>query len=250
MWSSWWFGTDSPIRSLVDSSASRIHASFVFILLDAPLPQFFFYNFAGHSRSNWCFQFLTNILDGFLKFLILRVNEVDPSPFSCVFKMELFIRPLLLLLQLGVLSHFRPEFWLWMIWPGCKLFSRQSLPGPHLSAGYVHVLQWNREWFFSRRVMFDSGFNVMAVHEVSRHGPKIVYCFTGIPKRVVRWWKKPFWFSKKIKVTFSSNWVFPYRCGCSRVLVSSKGFDSSICDCKNKFSFFGNITSFALSLFE
>ena len=30
-----------PIRVLVDSSASRIHASFVLILLDAPLPQFF-----------------------------------------------------------------------------------------------------------------------------------------------------------------------------------------------------------------
>ena len=30
----------SPIRNLVDSLASRIHASFVLILLDAPLPQF------------------------------------------------------------------------------------------------------------------------------------------------------------------------------------------------------------------
>ena len=28
--------------------------------------------------------------------------------------------------------------------------------------------------FFSRRVKFDSGFNVMAVYEASRHGPKIV----------------------------------------------------------------------------
>ena len=33
-------GNDSPIRSLVDSLASRIHASFVLILLDEPLPQF------------------------------------------------------------------------------------------------------------------------------------------------------------------------------------------------------------------
>ena len=40
-WSSWLFGKDSPIRSLVDSLASEIHASFVFTLLDAPLPQFF-----------------------------------------------------------------------------------------------------------------------------------------------------------------------------------------------------------------
>ena len=45
------------------------------------------------------------------------------------------------------------------------------------SSGYVNVLQWNREWFFSPREKFDSGFNVMAVYETSRHGPKIVYRF-------------------------------------------------------------------------
>ena len=32
------------------------------------------------------------------------------------------------------------------------------------SSGNVNVLQWNREKFFSRRVKFDSGFNVMAVY--------------------------------------------------------------------------------------
>ena len=40
------------------------------------------------------------------------------------------------------------------------------------SSGYVNVLQRerNREWFFSRRVKFDSGFNVMAVNEASWNG--------------------------------------------------------------------------------
>ena len=57
------------------------------------------------------FPISTSILDGFLEFLILGVDEIDPSQFSSVFKMELFIRPLLLLLQLGVLSHFVPDFW-------------------------------------------------------------------------------------------------------------------------------------------
>ena len=33
------------------------------------------------------------------------VDEIDSLQFSCVFKMELFVRPFLLLLQLGVLSH-------------------------------------------------------------------------------------------------------------------------------------------------
>ena len=54
------------------------------------------------------------------------------------------------------------------------------------SFGDVNVFQWNREWFFSRRVKLDSWFNVMAVYEVYWHGPKIINC----------------WFSKKIKVTF------------------------------------------------
>ena len=40
-WSSSWCGIEFPIRILVDSSVSRIHASFVWILLDPQLPQFF-----------------------------------------------------------------------------------------------------------------------------------------------------------------------------------------------------------------
>ena len=40
IWSSWWVGIEFPIRILVDSSPSTIHASFVWILLDPPLPQF------------------------------------------------------------------------------------------------------------------------------------------------------------------------------------------------------------------
>ena len=115
------------------------------------------------------------------------------------------------------------------------------------SSGDVNVFQWNREWCFFRRVKFDSGFNVMVVFEVSWHGPKIISCFTGIRKRVMKWWKRPFWCSKKIYVTFSSNWTFPYQGGCSQVLISSKKFDSSICDWKIKISFsLGNVTSFAL----
>ena len=36
IWSPWWFGNDSPIRSLRDSLASRMHARFVL----SPFPQF------------------------------------------------------------------------------------------------------------------------------------------------------------------------------------------------------------------
>ena len=62
-----------------------------------------FHNFTRHSRSHWCFQLLTRVLDGFFEFLIIRVDEIYLSQFSCVFKMELFLRKLLLLYQLGVL---------------------------------------------------------------------------------------------------------------------------------------------------
>ena len=50
-------------------------------------------------------------------------------------------------------------------------------------------------------------FNVMAVHEVSWHGPEVVHRFTGIRKWVSRWWKRPCWFSKKVNITLSLNWV-------------------------------------------
>ena len=100
----------SPIRSLVDSSASRIHARFVLILLDGPLPQFFriLQSIAGAIDVS---QLLTRVLNGLFEFLVLRVNEINPSQFSCVFKMELLMRPLLLLLPLGILSNFLAEFW-------------------------------------------------------------------------------------------------------------------------------------------
>ena len=64
----------------MDSSASRIHASFVRILLDVPLPQFFviLHGIAGATDVS---QLLTRVLDGFFEFRILRVDEIDPSQF-------------------------------------------------------------------------------------------------------------------------------------------------------------------------
>ena len=50
-------------------------------------------------------NFLRAFLSGFFEFRILGVDEIDSSQFSCVFKVELLLRPFLLLLQLGVLSH-------------------------------------------------------------------------------------------------------------------------------------------------
>ena len=120
------------------------------------------------------------------------------------------------------------------------------------SSGDVNVFESNREWFFSRRVKFDSGFDVMAVYEVSWHGPKIIYRFTGIWKWVLRWWKRPFWFSKKIPLTFSSNWMLPVSRWVFPVPDLLQKFDSSICGWKNSIFFekyyFLGIESFRVDL--
>ena len=52
----------------------------------------------------------------------------------------------------------------------------------------------------------------MAVYEVSWNGPKIISCFTSIRKWVLTLWRwRPFWFSWKISLTTSPNWVVPYQ---------------------------------------
>ena len=88
------------------------------------------------------------------------------------------------------------------------------------------------EWFFSRRVKFDSGLNVMAVYEASRHGPKIVSSLQRHPEeRHEVGGRGPFWFSKKVNITLLelvdavSKWMFS-------VPDLLQGFDSSICDWK------------------
>ena len=64
-------GNDSPIRNLVDSPASRIHASFDLILLDAPLPQFllFFAILLGIAGAIGVSNFLRTFLMVSLKSL-------------------------------------------------------------------------------------------------------------------------------------------------------------------------------------
>ena len=110
------------------------------------------------------------------------------------------------------------------------------------SSGDVNVFQWNREWFFSRRVKLDSGFNGMAVFDVSWHGPKVVHRFTGIRKWVILQESQFYSLLELVEAVLS---------GCVQVLISSKEFDSSIFDWKINYPFsLGNIISFALSLFE
>ena len=61
------------------------------------------------------------------------------------------------------------------------------------SPGNIDKFQWNREWFFSRHVQFDSGFQVMTVNKVSWNGPEIIPTITIILRWVSKWvWAIPY----------------------------------------------------------
>ena len=77
-WSSWLGGSEFPIRILVDSMASRMHASFVLFLTDPPLPQCFII-LQGIAGATDVSNFLRAKIDGFLEFLILGVDERDST---------------------------------------------------------------------------------------------------------------------------------------------------------------------------
>ena len=86
-------------------------------------------------------------------------------------------------------------------------------------SGKVDVLQWNRKWFFSRHVQFDSGFHVMATNEISRNRPEIMSGFRisqrwVILKRV--WRRESVWFSSKKFMFLSSIWTNLDWGGCSQ----------------------------------
>ena len=108
-----------------------------------------FSQFYRAKKSHWFFQLLTCVLDGFLEFRILGVDEMDSSQFSCVFKVELFIEPLLLLLQLGVLSHWLPELSPEMILPACFLWSCQFLPDTKIRLEIALPMK-QTEWHLSK----------------------------------------------------------------------------------------------------
>ena len=173
-----------------------------------------------------------------------------------------------------------------MIW--CRLLFCESLPGPHISVWRFLQKEWTK-WNLSmdqtsllihRHSIFigaafllniqirscsSGNFNVfqrskdiilltaskvLTLGSTRWHGPKIIYRFTSIRKWIMKWWRRSFWFSKKIYVTFSSNWMFPNQSWCSQFLISSRNIDSSICGWKINSPFsFGNIASFKLNLF-
>ena len=91
-----------------------------------------------------------------------------------------------------------------------NVFLQQYIQRCVCISGNVDIFQWNKKWFFSRHVQFDSRFHVVTVNKVAWDRPKINYGFTIIPRLVLKWrWRRSIWFSSKITFFFSSVWAIP-----------------------------------------
>ena len=94
-------------------------------------------------------------------------------------------------------------------------------------SGNVDVLQWNRKWFFSRHVQFDSGFHMMATNVISCNRLEIILSLNNIPCGVIMercWRRESAWSSLKNFLFLASFWTIPDRGGCSQTLISSRNF--------------------------
>ena len=97
------------------------------------------------------------------------------------------------------------------------------------SSGYINVFQWNWNDSFLGEQSLTLGSTWWRWMKFPDMDQKSF--ITSIRKWVVRWCPGK-------SMLLSLNWSRPYQGGCSQVLISSKRLDSSICDWKNKFSFF------------
>ena len=82
---------------------------------------------AGIGTSNflraWC-PWILHHLD--------QINEVNTTQFSSVVKFRLFDSPLSLFFAFRRVRHIFPNLWPQSVWPGGRLFPRQSLPPDHV----------------------------------------------------------------------------------------------------------------------
>ena len=67
-----------------------------------------------------------------LEFLIVRVNEVNTTQTSGIAELWFLDCPLLLPFVFRCIGHMFPHLWPKGVWPGGRLFSCQSPPGPHV----------------------------------------------------------------------------------------------------------------------
>ena len=212
--------------------------------------------FARHCCWHRNFQLSQRMFYSFLEFLVRWNNEVNTSQFSCIIKLGFLDSPFGVLFSFWRFWHVFPFLWPKGVKPGCRLLPSVSPPGPCISIWWFfiqygepskacpriwqvgpHHRSHNRRCFSpvlhpvtyllpwsrgigndaARHEQFDSRFNVMTVFVVSWNG------FTIIRRWVLKkGWRRPVWFSQRIFMFFSSDWVILDYGGCSQNLVSSR----------------------------
>ena len=139
-------------------------------------------------------------------------------------------------------DHLWPELWKSM-GKNAKLKASLASTSKWICAslsGDVNMCQWNWEWFFSRRVKFDSGFNVMAMNEASWHRPKIIRLSLH---------RQPEMSREVVEETL----LILQESQCHSLLEVVDGvprWTFSICVWKNKFSLFGKYHLFRIESFR
>ena len=286
----WWYRVSHTHSCGFISFQNTRKFCFIFVGYTTPT---IFQSFAGHSRSHWCFQLLTRVLDGFLEFLILRVDEMKFLTIFVRCQDESFARTTFASPSAWRASHWFPRSsghrWsgldvscflvnlhpksvgrFFIQWsklcetcPRMRQVSR-AINIPIIidalllfdiqirmrSSGYVNVFQWNREWFFSRRVKFDSGstwWRYMKLPDMDQKS------FIASPTSGSESWgcgRDPS--DSPRKSILLSPWIGRCRIGVD-VLKSwspPRGLIRPSAIGKINCPSLGNITSFALSLFE
>ena len=89
--------------------------------------------FARHCGWHRNFQLSTRIFHDILKSLIIRINEVNTTQYSGIVQLWFLDSPLLLFFAFQRIAHIFPNLWPQSVWPGGRLFSCQSAPGPIVS---------------------------------------------------------------------------------------------------------------------
>ena len=125
-------------RVLVDSSASKMHASFVLSVPEVRQVSMYSRPVVLQSICCWHRNFLLSPRMFWLP--SAWINEVNPSQPSSIIKLRFFDGPLLFFFSLRCFWHIFPSFWPHVIRPGCRLLLCQPHENPsgRSSSNIVH----------------------------------------------------------------------------------------------------------------
>ena len=88
----------------------------------------FLFDFARHSGSHWCSNFSRAFLMVSLNSLSSESTKYIPRNLRALSRWSFTYDHFCFSFSFAFFPILFPDFWPQMIWPGCQLFSRQSLP--------------------------------------------------------------------------------------------------------------------------